>query len=119
MDQLEQLREELLAEVANASDSVSLDAVRVSALGKKGRVTAMMKGFGGMDPEARKATGQALNVLKGEISNALEARKTLLEENEISVRLAEETIDVSLPVRPEQEGLKGLTSKTIFIILLL
>ena len=113
MDQLEQLREELLAEVANASDSVSLDAVRVSALGKKGRVTAMMKGLGGMDPEARKAAGQALNVLKGKILTALEARKTLLEENEISVRLAAETIDVSLPVRPEQEGLLHPISQTI------
>ena len=102
MDQLEQLREELLAEVASAADLPSLDGVRVGALGKKGRITAMMKELGGMEPDARKAAGQALNVLTGEIATALDARKADLEESEIATRLASETVDVSLPVRPPQ-----------------
>ncbi len=113
MDQLEQLREELLAEVASAADLTSLDGVRVSALGKKGRITAMMKGLGGMDPEERKAAGQSLNVLKGEIASALDARKAVLEESEIAARLAAETIDVSLPVRPDAAGLLHPISQTI------
>ena len=113
MDQLEQLREALLAEVAGAADLTSLDGVRVSALGKKGRITAMMKGLGGMDPEARKSAGQAFNVLKDEVATALDAKKAVLEESEISARLASETLDVSLPVRPVTEGLLHPISQTI------
>lgn len=113
MDQLKQLREELLAEIASAADLTSLEGVRVSALGKKGRVTVMMKGLGGMDPEARKSAGQAFNVLKDEIVAALDAKKTVLEESEISARLASETVDVSLPVRPVVEGLLHPISQTI------
>ncbi|MGB1875966.1 MAG: phenylalanine--tRNA ligase subunit alpha [Rhodospirillaceae bacterium] len=113
MDQLEQLREELLAEVASAADLQALDGVRVGALGKKGRITAMMKELGGMEPDARKAAGQALNVLKGEIATVLDARKAALEESEIAARLASETVDVSLPVRPSTEGLLHPISQTI------
>ncbi|MDG2242082.1 MAG: phenylalanine--tRNA ligase subunit alpha [Rhodospirillaceae bacterium] len=113
MDQLEKLREELLAEVASAADLPALDGVRVSALGKKGRITAMMRELGGMEPDARKAAGQALNVLKGEIATALDARKAALEESEIAIRLASETVDVSLPVRPSTEGLLHPISQTI------
>ncbi len=113
MDQLEQLREELLAEVSSAADLQALDGVRVGALGKKGRITAMMKELGGMEPDARKAAGQALNVLKGEIATVLDARKAALEESEIAARLASETVDVSLPVRPSTEGLLHPISQTI------
>jgi phenylalanyl-tRNA synthetase alpha chain len=113
MDQLQQLREQLLAEVSAAQDLTTLDSVRVSALGKKGRITDLMKGLGGMDPEARKAAGQALNIFKDEVAAAIETRKASLEDSEIATRISAETVDVSLPVRPEVEGLIHPISQTI------
>ena len=113
MDQLEQLREELLAEVANAADLAALEGVRVSELGKKGRITAMMKNLGAMEPEARKAAGQALNVLKTDVAAAIEGRKIGFEAGAIAAQLASETVDVSLPVAPETEGLLHPISQTI------
>lgn len=113
MDQLKQLRDEILAEVSSACDLTELDFVRVSTLGKKGRITAMMKELGGMDPEARKAAGQNLNALKEEIADVLELRKGILEEKDITTRLATETVDVSLSARPEIEGMLHPISQTI------
>ena len=53
-----QLREDLLKAVDDANDLGTLEALRVDALGKKGRITAMMKGLGAMDPEARTASSR-------------------------------------------------------------
>jgi phenylalanyl-tRNA synthetase alpha chain len=100
----EALAQELREKVAAASDSGALDAVRVEALGKKGRITAEMKTLGGLDPEARKTAGQALNALKDEIAGAIEARKAELDAAALDQQLAADTVDVSLPPRPEVSG---------------
>ena len=71
----DELKTALLTRIEAASDLKELDDVRVEALGKKGRITEQMKGLGALDPEARKAAGQALNVLKETIATAIEARK--------------------------------------------
>jgi len=113
MENLESLRIELTGAVEAAADLGALEDIRISALGKKGQITAMMKSLGGLDPEERKATGQTLNVIKGEVSNAIEARKVALEDAELDARLMEERIDVSLPVRPESEGRVHPISQTI------
>jgi len=113
MNDLEALRTELTAAVAEAASSDALEALRVDALGKKGRVTQLMKGLGAMDPDERKAAGQALNALKTEIANAIDARKQDLAAGELEARLAEERIDVTLPVRPETEGRIHPISQTI------
>ena len=75
MDALEALRDELLADVDSTGDLLALDAARVAALGKKGRITSLMKDLGGLDPEARRARGAALNHLPEEVAAALETRK--------------------------------------------
>ncbi|MEQ8965774.1 MAG: phenylalanine--tRNA ligase subunit alpha [Azospirillaceae bacterium] len=98
------LRDALLAEIAAAGDLDALEAVRLRALGKKGAITAAMKALGGMDPETRKAEGQALNALKDEVAAALEARKRDLEAEHLARRLEAERVDVTLPVRPEHQG---------------
>ncbi|HMG51185.1 MAG TPA: phenylalanine--tRNA ligase subunit alpha, partial [Inquilinus sp.] len=104
MEQVETLKQELADAVAAAPDLAALDTVRVGALGKKGRLTGLMAGLRDLDPEARKAAGAALNVVKDEISAALDARKSVLERAALDARLARERLDVSLPVRPERTG---------------
>ena len=113
MDNPDQLRDEILKDV-DAADSVdALEDIRVSVLGKKGRITDMMKGLGQMDPDARKAAGQALNALKDEIAGALETKKTQLADADLDRRLMTEKIDVTLPPAPEVQGTIHPISQTI------
>lgn len=112
MSNLESLKKEIVETVKAASDMEALEHVRVTALGKKGRVTDMMKSLGKMDPEERKAMGQALNVLKNEITVEIESRAADLKRAALEKRLETEKIDISLPVRPEQKGALHPISKT-------
>lgn len=97
---LKTLEAELLKDISSAADLAGLDDVRVSALGKKGRISGLMSQLGKMAPEDRKAFGQAVNEIKGRVSSALEDRKAVLEESALAERLANERADVTLPVRP-------------------
>ena len=113
MDNLDALKLELAGMVETAADVQVLEQVRVSALGKKGQITALMKGLGQMEPDERKAAGQQLNVLKQEIADLIDARKFELENAGLDVRLAEEKIDITLPTRPESHGTIHPISQTI------
>ena len=104
MSDLNTLRDELTTAVAGAADLKALEAIRVDALGKKGRITGQMKNLGGMEPDARKALGQSLNALKDEIAAAIDARKEAMEDAELDARLAEERVDVTLPPRASPMG---------------
>ncbi|MEL6372569.1 MAG: phenylalanine--tRNA ligase subunit alpha [Pseudomonadota bacterium] len=97
---LEQLEAKLLGEVLAAADPQALDQVRVSALGKKGQVSALMAQLGRMPPDERKAFGQAVNQVKSRVSDALQARKSELDQAALDQRLATERMDMTLPVRP-------------------
>jgi phenylalanyl-tRNA synthetase alpha chain len=90
----------LMADIAEAGDEQALETVRVAALDKKGSVSEMLKTLGTMSPEERQVMGPAINGLKNRVTEALGARKAELREAAIAVRLAAETVDVTLPVRP-------------------
>ncbi|MBL8691643.1 MAG: phenylalanine--tRNA ligase subunit alpha [Rhodospirillaceae bacterium] len=111
--QLEATRLELMKLIDEAADPSALDAVRVSALGKKGRVTALMQGLKEVAPEARKDAGQALNRLKDEIEAALSKRKETLGASALDAKLKSETLDLTLPARPAQLGRLHPISQTI------
>jgi phenylalanyl-tRNA synthetase alpha chain len=104
MDDINDLRASLLAEVTGAADLDGLERVRVATLGKKGAVTDRMKGLRDLDGAARKAVGAALNALKNEISDAIEARQEELGDAHVEARLASEQIDVTLPARSSPDG---------------
>ncbi len=107
------LRDEILTACTAAPDIAAIEALRVSALGKKGSITALMKDLGTMAPDARKAFGQQINVVKDEVTAALEARKSVLEAAALDKRLASESMDVTLPVRPEARGSLHPISQTM------
>ena len=113
MEDLERLREELTGAVAGVADTQALEELRVSALGKKGSITGLMKGLGGMNPDQRRAMGQSLNALKVDVADAIEARKLALEAAELDAELEIDRIDVTLPVRPEMQGRIHPISQTI------
>ena len=97
---LEALTKRLLGEVAAAKDLAVLDALRVSALGKKGEISELMKQLGSMPHEARRSFGAAVNVVKDRVSAALEARKAELQAAALAEKLATDRVDITLPVRP-------------------
>jgi phenylalanyl-tRNA synthetase alpha chain len=98
------LQTEIEGEIAAASDLSALDAVRVSALGKTGRISGLLKTLGALPPEERKVTGAAINAVRDAISASLEARKDVLEAAHLAERLAKERIDLSLPSAPRPKG---------------
>jgi phenylalanyl-tRNA synthetase alpha chain len=108
---LSQLQAEAEGKIAIA-DSGTLEELRVSLLGKSGEVTAALKTLGGMDPEARKARGAELNVLKNVITDALAARRAVLDAAALEAKLAAERIDISAPARPESQGAIHPISRT-------
>jgi phenylalanyl-tRNA synthetase alpha chain len=112
-DEANKIRSEALAAIAAASDAAALDAVRVAALGKKGSVTELMKSLGKLPVEQRKDAGAALNTLKTELSDAIDARAAALAGSALESRLATERVDVTLPMRPLPDGRIHPLSQTL------
>jgi phenylalanyl-tRNA synthetase alpha chain len=98
------LKKELIDLVVAANDMNALENVRVTALGKKGKITDVMKNLGTMSPEERKTAGAELNVLKDEIAALIEKQAGQLKKQGLDARLANEQIDVTLSVRPQRTG---------------
>jgi phenylalanyl-tRNA synthetase alpha chain len=99
MSDIAKLESDLLAAVASANDEAALEAARVSALGKSGQVTALLKTLGAMTADERKVQGPAINGLKDRVTAAIAARKEALAGAALDARLNSETVDVTLPVR--------------------
>jgi phenylalanyl-tRNA synthetase alpha chain len=94
-------RDTLIRDIELAPDLQALDALRVSALGKSGSVTALLKSLGKMDAETRAAEGPKIHATREAVTAAIAGRKAELENAELERRLASERIDLSLPA-PEQ-----------------
>jgi phenylalanyl-tRNA synthetase alpha chain len=97
---IDTLRAELSGAIATADTEPGLDAVRVTALGKKGSVSALLASLGTMSPDERKTAGPAINGLKNEIGGLIDARFTELRDKALAARLASERVDITLPLQP-------------------
>ncbi len=95
---------EQLAIIENTKDTRTLDDVRVSLLGKKGTLTEALKSVSSLSPEERKTKGKELNILKGQLSAAIDARKAELELQAETERLNHERVDVTLDAAPFKPG---------------
>jgi len=102
--EITELQSRALAEISASADLRQLDDLRVQYLGKKGEVTAQLKALGSMEPEQRKAHGQAVNALRDELNQAISARRELLESAALQQKLLSEKVDVTLPGRGEERG---------------
>src|SRR5690606_27872875 len=98
------LKSELTDMVNAANDLQALEAARVAALGKNGKITGLMKTLGSMSPEERKEAGAALNVLKDDIATLIEKQESALKTQALDQKLANEQIDITLSPRPERSG---------------
>ena len=103
---LDTLEAEFAQAIGDALDEQTLEEVRLAALGKKGRVSALMKSLGGMSPEERKEMGPKLNGLRDRLAEAIADKKAALHEAALEQRLKTERLDLTLPVRetPQEQG---------------
>jgi phenylalanyl-tRNA synthetase alpha chain len=102
--QLEELRRATLARLASAGSVEELEEARVDALGRKGTIAQISKGFGKLTPEQRASLGKMLNAVKQDLESAYEEKKTRFERDELAERLKHEWIDVTLPARGVRPG---------------
>ena len=100
MSDTEAFEARLEADIAAAGDEAALEAIRLAELGKKGRISEMLKGLGKMSPEERREAGPRLNGLRDRVQAAIATRREQLADVAIAARLAAERVDVTLPVRP-------------------
>ncbi|GFE60773.1 phenylalanine--tRNA ligase subunit alpha [Geobacter sp. AOG2] len=105
-EQLEQLRKEAIQAIAAASGEETLQEVRIKFLGRKGELTALMKGLGALSPEERPIVGQLVNEVKEEVEASLEDALKTAREAVKTQRLQSERIDITLPGRRPVSGTK-------------
>lgn len=120
-EKLSQIKSAAEQALASAETLDTLEELRVKFLGKKGELTAVMKGMGGLSPEERPIIGQLANEVRDFIGSALDEKKAALESAAEEAKILSETIDVTIPgKRPEKAKKHPLTTvlddlKDIFI----
>ncbi len=103
-ERLEAIVSRAMASIEGAGDLNALNDVRVSVLGKKGELTAVLKSMKDVAPEDRPKVGQMVNDARSEIENRMEQVKKALEAAKLERQLKEEVIDVTLPARKAEVG---------------
>ncbi|MGB1238979.1 MAG: phenylalanine--tRNA ligase subunit alpha [Pseudomonadales bacterium] len=113
MENLEQLLGDACAAVDAADSIQALEQVRVDYLGKKGQLTALLKGLGKLSNEERPAAGAKINEAKEQVATRIGAARAALESAALAEKLASEKIDVSQPGRGQHLGSLHPVTKTL------
>ncbi len=103
-EELLKIREEALNQIKESANLDALNDIRVSVLGKKGQLTAILKGMKNVAPEDRPKVGQLVNETRSAIEEQMQARKEALEKEYQNLRLKQEVIDVTLPAKKKRIG---------------
>ena len=104
MTDLNTLKTDLIAQVDAAPDAAALESIRISALGKSGQISELLKSLGKMSPDERREQGPLINGLRDAVAARLAERKAQMEAAELDRRLAAESVDLSLPAPPRRRG---------------
>lgn len=113
MQALDNLKNEATASITAAGDTAALEKLRVDLLGKKGRVTDLLKSLGQLDAADRPKAGAEINALKQLLNGLITERKQSLQQAAIQEQLEAETLDVTLPGRFEPVGSLHPITRTI------
>ncbi|MFL2502079.1 MAG: phenylalanine--tRNA ligase subunit alpha [Luminiphilus sp.] len=113
MQALDDLKAEATAAIESAEDSAALEKLRVEWLGKKGRVTDLLKSLGQLAADERPKVGAEINAVKQLLNEQIRKRKETLQQAAIAAQLAAESLDVTLPGRREDLGALHPITRTI------
>lgn len=102
--ELQRIKEVALTAIKAVTDQQALQDVRVKYLGKKGEVTALLKGLGKLSPEERPKMGALVNAVREALEAELDKIKSSMETAAMNARLEEEKIDITLPGRAPKTG---------------
>lgn len=103
-EKLQKIRENAIAEIEKSDSLAKLNEVRTAILGKKGELTAVLKGMKDVAPEERPKVGQLVNETRGAIEEKLEEIKKKLEAEALLARYESEKIDVTMPAVTNKKG---------------
>ncbi len=112
-DQISELQNRATTAIETSSTREELEAVRVAVLGKKGELTALLRGMGALSSEERPRVGQLVNQAREQIETSLDNRKRVLESTARDAALASENIDVTLPAPSTAFGKRHLMTQTL------
>ena len=101
---LEKLLESALQSITECTDLKNLDDIRISVLGKKGSLTAALRGMKDIAPEQRPHFGKRVNEIRDAVTGAMDEKISELEKIAKDARLIEERIDVTLPGKKQDMG---------------
>ena len=104
MQALDDLKTQAIAAIESAVDSAALEKLRVEWLGKKGRVTDLLKSLGKLNADERPKVGAEINAVKQLLNKQISERKETLQQAAIAAQLSAEALDVTLPGRSEDLG---------------
>ena len=110
---LESLRDEALGAIAASQDVPALEAIELDVLGKKGRLTGILRGIGALPGEDRPRVGAVANDVRTTIEAALAEHGTILRGSALTERLAAERVDVTTPGRAIRRGTLHPINETI------
>ncbi len=103
---LENIEKEALEALAGVESKQGLEAIRVKYLGKKGELTAVLKQMGKLTPEERPIMGQLANEVRAKIEAEVAETEENIKKAELSKRLKDEKIDVTMPGKKSELGHK-------------
>ncbi|MFD2211095.1 phenylalanine--tRNA ligase subunit alpha [Virgibacillus halophilus] len=103
-EQLQALKQEAIEKIHQVQTLKELQEIKVAYLGKKGSVTSVLKGMGKLTKEERPVVGEIANQVRAAITEAIDNKQQVLENEALEKKLAQEAIDVTLPARPIKSG---------------
>ena len=112
-EQIEQIKVNALKEIEQAKDLKELNEVNVKYLGKKGELTAVLRGMGALSAEERPVIGSLVNVVRDEIQSELNNKEEKFKAEEMEAKLAKEKIDITLPSNKIKRGSKHPLNRII------
>lgn len=104
MQDITELQRQAAIDVEAAQDATALESIRIDYLGKKGRLTEILKNLANLSAEEKPKVGQLINVVKRDITALIEDKMRVFKEGQLQAKLASERIDVTLPGRARQAG---------------
>lgn len=96
-EQIAKIREDAIQKIKDVKDLQTLNEIRVKFLGKKGELTAVLRGMGALSAEERPKIGALVNEVRDELENKIQEFEKALKEKAIEEKLKEEKIDITLP----------------------
>ena len=112
-EQIKLIKDNAIKEIAESKTLQELDDARVKYLGKKGELTAVLRGMGALSPEERPVIGNLVNEVKNELENLIEALEEKYKKQELNEKLEKEKIDITLPSTKIKRGSKHPINRVI------